>query len=202
MSQNWLFLKHFLRSPIAIGSVMPSSRHLAAAMVRCVEWEHAHVIVELGAGTGVITQEINALRNENSSFLSFEYENSLRESLTQRYPSVNFYKDAFRLKDQMAAQKKSETRADCIISGLPFANFSQQQRDTLLNDIYDVLNPGGIFVGFQYTRQLQPFLVSSYDKFNCHKVWANLPPAYVYLCQKTSSSRASVDVHRRGDERA
>ncbi|MDQ7730921.1 methyltransferase domain-containing protein [Halomonas sp. SpR8] len=202
MSQNWLFLKHFLRSPIAIGSVMPSSRHLAAAMVRCVEWEQTRVIVELGAGTGVITQEINALRRENSSFLSFEYENSLRENLAQCYPNVSFYKDAFRLKDHMVTQQEDKIRADCIISGLPFANFSQQQRDNLLNDIYDVLNPGGLFVAFQYTRQLQPFLVSSYDKLNCHKVWANLPPAYVYLCQKTSGSKAPVDVHRRGDERA
>ncbi|RUR28670.1 methyltransferase domain-containing protein [Vreelandella andesensis] len=195
MSQNWLFLKHFLRSPIAIGSVMPSSRHLAAAMVRCVEWEKTRVIVELGAGTGVITQEINALRHKDSSFLSFEYENLLRENLTQRYPNINFYKDAFRLKDYVAVQQKGGTRADCIISGLPFANFSQQQRDNLLSDIYDVLNPGGLFVAFQYTRQLQPFLVSSYDKLNCHKVWANLPPAYVYLCRKTSFSKTPDNVH-------
>ncbi|MGS2743279.1 class I SAM-dependent methyltransferase [Halomonas sp. LS-001] len=188
MSQSWLFLKHFLRSPIAIGSVIPSSRHLAAAMVRCVEWEQADVIIELGAGTGVITQEINTLRCENSTFLSFEYENSLRENLTQRYPNVNFYKNAFQLKDQMAAQQQGKTRADCIISGLPFANFSPQQRSDLLSDIYEVLSPGGLFVAFQYTRQLQPFLISSYDKFDCHRVWANLPPAYVYLCQKTSLS--------------
>ncbi|MFN2409350.1 MAG: class I SAM-dependent methyltransferase [Halomonas sp.] len=186
MSQGWLFLRHFMRSPVSIGSVMPSSRYLVAAMVHRVDWQQANVVIELGAGTGVITQEINDLRRRDSMFLSFEYEDSMRADLTQRFPDVGFYKDAFLLKEKMADLPRGEG-ADCIISGLPFANFSPLQRDQLLADIHQVLNPGGLFVAFQYTRQLQPFLFSSFDEFNSQKVWANFPPAFVYLCRKAPS---------------
>lgn len=37
---------------------------------------------------------------------------------------------------------------DCILSGLPFANFPQTLRDDILEGVVDTLKPGGVFVGF------------------------------------------------------
>src|SRR6266700_3646147 len=58
-----LFLKRWLRRPLAMGAVMPSGRLLAAAMAKTtkavLEGRPGHV-VELGAGTGEVTKALLA----------------------------------------------------------------------------------------------------------------------------------------------
>src|SRR5262245_49109155 len=58
-----LFLKRWLRRPLAIGAVVPSGRLLAEAMAQttltALEGRAGHVI-ELGAGTGEVTKALLA----------------------------------------------------------------------------------------------------------------------------------------------
>src|SRR3979409_1158626 len=58
-----LFLKRWLRRPLAMGAVMPSGRLLAAAMAKAtkaaLEGRPGHV-VELGAGTGEVPRVVLA----------------------------------------------------------------------------------------------------------------------------------------------
>lgn len=182
MSKPLLFLRRFVSCPIAVGSILPSSRFLVRSMVAGIDWQRVEAVAELGAGTGVITNAVNQSRRPGSRFLSFELDGNMRSALSDRYPSVNFHQDAFRLR--AALQDHQMQGLDCVISGLPLFNFPDQQRRRLLADIHDLLNPGGMFVAFQYTRILKPFLVSMYDDMETHFVWANLPPAFVYLCKK------------------
>lgn len=156
MSKPWMFLRRFCSCPLAVA--------------------------ELGAGTGVITQAIDQNRQPASRFLSFERDDSMRTALAGRYPSVTFQDDAFRLRSALREQQLNGL--DCVISGLPLFNFPDRDRRSLLMDIRQSLNPGGVFVAFQYTRQIRPFLVSIYDDLETWFVWANFPPAFVYLCKK------------------
>lgn len=182
MSKPLMFLRRFVSCPLAVGSVLPSSRFLVRSMVAGIDWERVGTVAELGAGTGVITEAIDQSRQSSSRFLSFELDENMRNALSIRYPSVNFYEDAFGLR--AALQEHQLQGVDCVISGLPLFNFPDQQRRRLLTDIHELLNPGGMFVAFQYTSQIKPFLVSMYDDLQTHFVWANLPPAFVYLCKK------------------
>lgn len=182
MSKPWLFLRRFVNCPVTVGSVLPSSRFLVRSMVAGIDWQRVATVAELGAGTGVITGAIDQSRQGSSRFLSFERDHNMRHTLEDRYPTVNFHEDAFGLR--AALQKHHMQGLDCVISGLPLFNFPDQQRRQLLTDIHELLNPGGVFVAFQYTRILKPFLVSMYDDMETHFVWANLPPAFVYLCKK------------------
>jgi phospholipid N-methyltransferase len=138
----------------------------------------------LGAGTGVITEAIEQSRHDDARFLSFECDEDMRNTLEDRYPAVTFCRNALVLKASVKAHQMPSL--DCVISGLPLFNFSDRQRRGLLMDIYELLNPGGVFVVFQYTSQLKPFLLSIYDDLETSLVWANLPPAYVYLCKKSA----------------
>ncbi len=182
MSNPLLFLRRFLNSPLGVGSVVPSSRFLVRSMVTGIDWHRVEAIAELGAGTGVITDAIDHSRKKNSRFLSFERDDNMRHTLEARYPSVNFHDDALGLRAAM--QEHQLQGLDCVISGLPLFNFPDQERRRLLTDIHELLNPGGVFVAFQYTRVLKPFLVSMYDELETCFVWANLPPAFVYVCKK------------------
>ena len=54
----WLMLRKFFQRGRVIASVAPSSRYMARAILRGINFETAGCIVELGAGTGPITAEL------------------------------------------------------------------------------------------------------------------------------------------------
>jgi phospholipid N-methyltransferase len=175
-------MKRFARSPAAIGSIMPSSRFLVSRMMTYVDWDNTDSIIELGAGTGVITAAIDAQRTVGSTFISFERDDDMRNDLKARFPDIHAHHDAFLLHEVLA--KHNLNGVDCIISGLPFANFNDAQRSILFADIHAALRPGGVFIAFQYTRLLQPYFLSVYGRYQCKRVLINVPPALVYFCTK------------------
>ncbi|MFP4131323.1 class I SAM-dependent methyltransferase [Thiohalospira sp.] len=182
MQNSTRFLKKFLDSPATVGSIIPSSRMLVSAMLAPVDWVRAETIVELGAGTGVITRAIEGRRRTDSTFLAFESDSQMRRDLNRQYPDILTEADAFHLHE--ALERRGLPDADCVISGLPFANFPRNQQAGLITAIHDALRPGGLFVAFQYTRQLQPYLDSVYGDIARRLVLFNIPPALVYICRK------------------
>jgi len=75
-------------------------------------------------------------------------------------------------------------QVDVIISGLPFAVLPQSLRDEILTGVYRALKPNGIFVTFQYSLQMKKQLVKLFDSVDLSFVPLNIPPAFVYRCQK------------------
>ena len=182
MSQTLRFLRRFLSAPQAIGSIWPSSPALVNTMLEGIAWDDVATVAELGGGTGVITTRINELRSSGSQFLCFENDRYMHRHLRENFVDVIVEEDAFQLKQ--ALHRHQVPGLDCVVSGLPLLNFSWEERHRLLSDVHESLNPGGLFVAFQYTRQLQASLVSTYDQIESHYVWANVPPAFVFLCRK------------------
>ena len=182
MTSSVRFLKKFLNSPASIGSIVPSSPVLVASMMAPVAWQQTRVIVELGAGTGVVTRAINTRRTEDSVFVSFEKDEQMHQDLRRRFPDVHLALDAFHLQEEL--QKTGSGQADCIVSCLPFANFNRYQRARLLEIIYDALRPGGMLIAFQYSLQLQDRLEAVYEEVDSRLVMMNIPPAFVYVCRK------------------
>lgn len=182
MNQSWMFLSRFIRSPRSVGSVLPSSRFLVNAMLANIDWRHLASVAELGAGTGVMTEAIQNRRDKKSAFICFESDNVMRAALEQRYESLDSHDNAFELR--AAIRSRGLTGLDCVVSSLPFTNFSHEDRNYLLAEIHELLNPGGLFVAFQYTRQLQPCLVSIFGEMDTVYIWANMPPAFVYFYRR------------------
>ena len=60
LKEGELFFRQWLRSPKSMGSVIPSSRFLAQAVAREVAWKPGQFVVELGGGTGAITEGLIA----------------------------------------------------------------------------------------------------------------------------------------------
>lgn len=174
----------FVRSPSSVGSIAPSSRHLVASMMAAIDWNETRTIAELGAGTGVMTAAIDRLRRRDSQFYCFEKDIAMRDELAAKYPDATFRSDAFTLEDTLASL--NVRGLDCVVSGLPFANFGPKRSRQLLDGIHSVLNPGGLFVAFQYSWQLHRYLKKEYDAYRCRVVWLNVPPALVYVCRKAS----------------
>ncbi|TDF99867.1 class I SAM-dependent methyltransferase [Paenibacillus piri] len=177
-----IFLYKFIRKPQSIGSVTPSSRFLADKMVDSASWPEINSIAELGAGTGVITKAICQAAAPGTQILLFEKDSHLRKQLRTQYPQSHTYSEARLL--HSAVRQHGLDHVDCIISGLPFANFPKQLRDEIVNQVVQSLKPGGLFIAFQYSLQMKKQLSGYFDIEMIRFVLLNVPPAFVYVCRK------------------
>lgn len=181
-NQYLTFLLRFLHNPKQIGSIIPSSRFLAEKMIHPIPWKDIHAMAELGAGTGAITRYIEACIPITAQVLLFEMDAKMREDLQLTYSNFECHANANSLTRIM--DYKGIAHLDCIISGLPFFNFSPELRESLLNQINQALKPGGMFIAFQYSLQMKKLLSAQFVIEHIDFTPLNVPPAFVYICRK------------------
>jgi phosphatidylethanolamine/phosphatidyl-N-methylethanolamine N-methyltransferase len=185
------FLREFVKDPVQLGAVAPSGQQLARLMVEAADLRPGHVVVELGAGTGPMTAEILAARPDGP-FVALEPSAPLAEGLRQRFPGARI--------EQRYAQELStilaemgQTRADRVVSSLPWAIWSPELQGDVFRAILDVLTDDGRMVTFAYVhalplpaaRRLRRALEERFHEVRTTRVaWWNLPPALVYVCDR------------------
>jgi len=184
MTSRVAFLNKFILEPRKIGSITPSSSFLTSAMLANLPWEHMETIVELGAGTGVFTHFIAEHKKASCQVLVIERDFAMRKLLRIAHPTFHYGAKAERL--DWLLHRHNLPPADCIISGLPFAAFSKPLRREIVAAVHRSLKPGGIFVAFQYSLQMKKTLKSYFHKVHIDFVSLNMPPAFVYYCEKHS----------------
>lgn len=177
-----LFIQRFMQKPGQIGSVMPSSRFLAEKMVQNVPWDQVSAVAELGAGTGAITRAINNRLTSKTDVFIFEMDPDMRRRLELQHPGFHYHSDAAKLVKSM--HRNGIESLDCIISGLPFFNFDQELRETIMDQAWHALKPGGLFIAFQYSLQMKKMLTQRFQLEHIDFVPLNVPPAFVYTCRK------------------
>lgn len=186
IAEHFVFLNKFIRFPQQVGSIAPSSSFLARKMFHPESGGPALKIAELGAGTGAITKYIINKMPERSELFVFEKDDSLREALEQKYTQAQYYAEARNMIDAVQDGKKF----DYVLSGLPFANFPQELRNAIIDQAYETLKPGGLFIAFQYSLQMKKLLASRFTIERIDFVPLNIPPAFVYVCRKGEGGRA------------
>lgn len=180
------FFYSFLQSPKRIGSIVPSSSYLAKEMFQSIDFSRIKSIVELGAGTGVFTKIIANKLQQSAHGLVFEQDDAMRNKLESQYSNLKFYANAIDL--PAVVQTLEEKAVDVVICSLPFANFSREIRVQIAHDIYKSLKPDGLLVAFQYSKQMKQIFESLFPKVSITFVPFNLPPAFVFNCNKINQS--------------
>ena len=187
--QGVQFLKEFVNRPQEIGAIVPSSPALAREVVRSIAWDKVQVAVEYGPGLGAITGEI-LTRTEGKDFFAIELNEAYADRFRRSYPDVPLYRDSVANVVSIAAEHGVEA-IDCVISGLPWAIFSDAVQDEILDAMFQVLREGGQFVTFAYMhglalkagRRFRAKLTRRFRKVERSSViWRNTPPAVVYHC--------------------
>ncbi|SFJ15932.1 class I SAM-dependent methyltransferase [Thermoflavimicrobium dichotomicum] len=175
------FFSRFILSPRTIGSITPSSKYLVNALIKPVPWHEIDTIVELGAGTGVVTEHIVKKAKPACKTIIFELDAQLRQSLQERFPHHIHCMNAEKMSDEL--RQLGVDQVDCIISCLPFACFSPEVRNQILDEVQKVLTPDGLFIAYQYSLQMKSTLQNRFQQVDIHFVPFNLPPAFVYTCR-------------------
>ncbi|WP_052186899.1 class I SAM-dependent methyltransferase [Thermoactinomyces sp. Gus2-1] len=98
LMQRILFFSKFMSSPRTIGSITPSSKYLVNSLLKPVNWDQTKTVLELGAGTGVVTREIANRVNHSCRVITFELDPELRRYLKNQFPRFVHCCDARNLK--------------------------------------------------------------------------------------------------------
>ncbi len=191
MNKSVLF-RRFLRNPVQVGALCPSSPALCKTIVSKVGVDDARVIVELGPGTGVITRAILEKMPENAHLIAIELDQTLCGHLQETFPEVTVCNDSAAGIGNIL-ERYDLPDPDVVVSGIPWANFSHELQWSILNSVAEHIRPGGYFTTFAY---LQGMMFASGQRFRrmlkdvfsevttSPIVWNNLPPAFVYRCKK------------------
>lgn len=178
----WLLLTKFLEQGRGIASFAPSSRFMARAAVRGIDFETSRCIVELGAGTGPITAELLRRAGKNTRLIIVELDADLCRYLRRRFPDVEIIEadaaDLERLLDERGIAK-----VDHIISGLPLPSIPEHIRQRILDVSARRLVANGslrqlTIMPWVYYHMYRGYFTDVRFKF----VFRNLPPGGIYLC--------------------
>jgi phospholipid N-methyltransferase len=181
-SERAMFLKEFIINPRGIGSVTPSSKYLTQKMLKQLPWDTMKSVVELGAGTGVFTQYILDRKAPDCKVIAVENNDVLHYRLHKKFPEVIMGTDAQHLVSIL--YKNRMGRVDCVVSALPYAMMSRQERESIVAAVSGSITRNGTFVLYQYSLQMRKLLKKYFSEVHISLVVRNFPPAFVYVCKK------------------
>ena len=181
-----MFLREWIANPQRTGAVTPSSPKLAAAMARWLPSDPDSFVLELGPGTGAVTQALieHGLREER--LVAIEKNPKMAQRLRKRFPSAHIITgDAWHLDVLLRQHAEPIESVGAVISSLPLLNFPAAEADTLAEKIRAILEHGGKWVQYSYhLGNGHHKSATHFQRLASNIIWLNLPPARVNVYQK------------------
>lgn len=175
-----LFLTELARRPRQMGTVWPSSPALAAAMARWLPHGHKELILELGPGTGIVTEKLLAAGLPQERLVAVEKSPRLAGFLRRRFPRAHIVAgDALELDNVLAGMHFGG-----VFSSLPLKVFTPEQVRRISGAIHAVLLPGAPWVQYSYQIVNGHPPSPSFRTIGSEIVWQNLPPAKVSVYRR------------------
>ncbi len=180
LADNLRFFRALMARPKNIGAIVPSSRILARTVARQIDPKMTGPVLELGPGTGVMTQAILEHGIAADRLTLIEYDPDMAATVAARFHGVHVIEgDAFDLVRTLGARAAQPFGA--IVSGLPLLNFPMALRLAYMDGIARVLAPGAPLIQFSYGMQPPVVPPPGYSVHRAALVWANIPPARVWV---------------------
>lgn len=190
--EHMLLLREFVRNPFDTATVAPSSKHLALRMASSVPLSTADTVIELGPGTGALTNALLPRLKRQARFLAIELNPVLADAWQKQFPGCQV--EVGNVNNLSEICRRHELASiDCIISGLPWPSFPVELQKAALEEVLTVLRPGGQMVTFGYhVGMCMPSGRHFHDlvRRRFRRVerlaweWRNVPPAYILRCTR------------------
>ena len=196
------FIKAWFDNPLATGSVYPSGKVLSRTMARAVDPAVPGPIVELGPGTGPVTEAMIRRGIPQDRLILVEFDPDFCKLLARRYPLATVVEgDAYALARSLAPVLDEKIAA--VVSSLPLLTKPERQRLALVEEAFDLMNDEGVFIQFTYglgspvPRVDDRFIPCGFAGKVSPPVWLNFPPARVWTyraCGKVEAAEPRPDI--------
>ena len=179
------FLRSWIERPLSTGAVTPSGKILARAMARYVDPNSDGPVVELGPGTGPVTEALVEAGVDPARLVLVEFNPSFCRILQARYPEATLVQgDSYGMRRLLKSLLLQP--ASAFVSGLPLITKPVKMRWRLVRDAFDLMMPGAPFVQFTYSvASPLPRRLGGFTAEASERIWMNIPPARVWVYRKT-----------------
>jgi phospholipid N-methyltransferase len=188
------FLRGFLKHPVMVGSIIPSSRVVIEKMLGPVDWENTDLFVEYGPGVGTFTRPILDKLGPDATLLTIdtnpEFTKFLKESIDDER-LVTVTGSAADVAKILA--DRGFDHADYVLSGLPFSTLPPGVGDAIGKATAQIIRPGGAFLVYQFNPKVKAFIEPWFDRLERGFEWINVPPAVLFWAYKDRPSNGTED---------
>jgi phospholipid N-methyltransferase len=190
-SPQWQFLRGFLKHPVMVGSIIPSSRLLIERMLRPVDWDTTRLFVEYGPGVGTFTRELLDRMTPDAKLVTIDTNPDFTKYLTKSIddPRLVAVTGSAAEVEQILAER-GLGKADYVLSGLPFSTLPPGVGDAIAKATAKVIRPGGAFLVYQFSPKVLDFIKPHFDKVDRGFEWINVPPATLFWAWREGSGDA------------
>jgi phospholipid N-methyltransferase len=180
-SPQWQFLRGFLKNPVMVGSIIPSSRVLIDKMLKPVDWANTRLFIEYGPGVGTFTRHVLDLLGPDATLLTIDtnpdFTAYLRKSIDD--PRLVAVTGSAADVEQILADR-SLGQADYVLSGLPFSTLPPGVGNAIGEATAKVIRPGGAFLVYQFNPKVRDFIKPYFERIERGFEWVNVPPATLF----------------------
>ncbi len=188
------FLRGFLKHPVMVGSIIPSSRIVIEKMLGPVDWENTKLFVEYGPGVGTFTRPILDKLGPDATLLTIdtnpEFTKFLKESIDDER-LVTVTGSAVEVAKILA--DRGFAHADYVLSGIPFSTLPPGVGDAIGKATAQVIRPGGAFLVYQFSPKVRDFIRPWFDRIDRGFEWINVPPATLFWAWKDMATSEAAD---------
>jgi len=176
-----MFFRGFLKRPVMVGAVAPSSRFTINKMLAPVDWENTKLFVEYGPGVGTFTRPILDKLSADGKLIVIDTNPDFIRYLKQSIPDPRLIAIQGSAADvKQIIQDHGFEHADYIASGLPFSTLPPGVGDAIAKATREVIRKGGAFLVYQYNPRVKNFLTPHWSHIDHAMEWINIPPAQLW----------------------
>ena len=184
-SPHWQFLRGFLKHPVMVGSIIPSSRILIERMLKPVDWKNTKLFVEYGPGVGTFTRPVLEKMADDATLIAIDtnpdFVKFLRRSIDD-HRLVAVTGSAADVRE--IVRERGFDYADYVLSGIPFSTLPPGIGEDIARATSEVIRPGGAFLVYQFSPKVFDFIEPWFDRIDRGFEWINVPPARLFWAHR------------------
>jgi phospholipid N-methyltransferase len=180
-----MFLRGFIKHPVMVGSVIPSSKALIDKMLGKVDWDGCRLFVEYGPGVGTFTEHILQRMAPDATLIAIDTNPDFTEYLNRKFRDSRLIAVTGSAADtrKIMAEAGFE-EADYILSGLPFSTLPPGIGPKIAAETQAALRKGGCFLVYQFSPKVRDFIAPHFKRIDRGMEWINVPPAQLFWAWK------------------
>ncbi len=176
-----MFLKGFIKHPVMVGSIIPSSDTLIAHMLSRVDWAQCKLFVEYGPGVGTFTPHILKRLAPDATYLAIDLNPDFIDYLGETVTDNRFRAVLGSAADvEQIVRDSGFEKADYVLSGLPFSTLPDGVGPAIAAATHRVLDSGGAFLVYQFRARARDFMAPHFTRIDNGFEWWNVPPCFLF----------------------
>ncbi|MXO66631.1 class I SAM-dependent methyltransferase [Altericroceibacterium endophyticum] len=172
-----VFFEGFVKNPVMVGSIIPSSRYTIRRMLEPVDWANCKLFVEYGPGVGTFCQTVLDHLPRDGEYIVIDTNPLFIDYLNRTIHDSRFHAVLGSAEHvEQIVRRHGHEKADYVLSGLPFSTLPEGVAPAIAAATYRVVRKGGAFLTYQFSTVARDFTALHFSRVDTGFEWINIPP--------------------------